>query len=108
MLKKNTPPWGIEQTKAVQTLKSLCKKPLPLHIPSTGHRILQTNAGDEFWGAVLLEKLNNTLHYCGHASGQFFESVKHYHISIKETFAVKFAIKNLISFDRSSLHYSDG
>jgi hypothetical protein len=40
MPKKNTPPSGPAQTKAVQTLKALCKKPLPLHIPSTGLRIL--------------------------------------------------------------------
>jgi hypothetical protein len=69
MLKKNALPWSIEQTKAIQTLKALCTKPLPLHIPPTGHRILQTDASDEFWGAILLENLNNTVHYCCHASG---------------------------------------
>jgi hypothetical protein len=93
MLKKTAPSWGPKQTKAVQTLKSLCKEPIPLHIPSTGHRILQTDASDEFWGAILLEKLNNIVHYYCHASGQFSDSEKHYHISIKETLAVKYAIK---------------
>jgi hypothetical protein len=55
MLKKTAPSWGLAQTKAIQTLKVLCEKPLPLHIPSTGHRILQIDASDEFWGALLLE-----------------------------------------------------
>jgi hypothetical protein len=47
MLKKTAPSWCPEQTKVVQTLKSLCKQPSPLHIPTTGHRILQTDASDE-------------------------------------------------------------
>ena len=93
LLKKDPIPWGPEQTKAIQSLKALCKTPLPLHIPSTGHRILQTDSSDEFWGALLLEKIHTTLHYCGHASGQFSDPEKHYHISIKEILSVKYAIK---------------
>lgn len=94
MLKKTAPPWGQEQTTAVQRLKELCKKPPPLKIPSTGKRILQTDASDDYWGAVLLEE-NNTgsREYCGHASGQFSDAEKHYHTIFKEILAVKYGIK---------------
>jgi hypothetical protein len=66
---------------------------MPLHIPPTSHSILQSDASDEFWDALLLEKISDTFHYCAHASCQFFDSEKHYHISIKEILAVKYAIK---------------
>ena len=94
LLKKDPIPWGPEQTKAIQSLKALCKTPLPLHIPSTGHRILQTDSSDEFWGALLLEKIHTTLHYCGHASGQFSDPEKHYHITIQEILS-NMPLKNL-------------
>jgi hypothetical protein len=48
MFKKTTPPWSFVQTKAVQALKTLCKKLPPFHIPSTSYNILQTDASDEF------------------------------------------------------------
>ena len=94
MLKKNAPPWGVEQTTAVKELKKLCEKPPPLKIPSTGKRILQTDASDEFWGAVLLEENDQgSREYCGHASGQFSDAEKHYHTVYKEILAVKNGIK---------------
>ena len=58
MLKKKPPPWGPSQTKAIQNLKEelLC---LPtLYIPSDGKKILQTDASDKYWGAILLEEDN--------------------------------------------------
>ncbi|KAL0289620.1 UNVERIFIED_CONTAM: polyprotein [Sesamum radiatum] len=85
LLKKEPPPWGQAQTMALQKLKQVCQQPLPLKIPSTGHRILQTDASNEFWGAILIEEENGKKHFCGHASGQFKDSEKHYHAVYKES-----------------------
>eukprot|EP00257_Ricinus_communis_P017936 XP_015576507.1 uncharacterized protein LOC107261471 [Ricinus communis] len=59
MLKKDPSPWGTEQITAVQRLKELAHNPPPLTIPSTRNLILQTDASDHAWGAILLENLNN-------------------------------------------------
>ena len=56
MLKKSAPPWGPSQTTAVQHLKQIAQHPPPLRIPTNGQRILQTDASDDYWGAVSLEK----------------------------------------------------
>ena len=56
MLKKRPPPWGPEQTTAVKQLKKISQSPPPLKIPTTGQRVLQTDASDEYQSATLLEK----------------------------------------------------
>ncbi|RDX84614.1 hypothetical protein CR513_34316, partial [Mucuna pruriens] len=68
LLKKNLPSWGTEQTNAVQRLKKIAQSPPALKIPGEGDRILQTDASDNFWGAVLIEKIGDKKFYCGHAS----------------------------------------
>ncbi|KAL0420823.1 UNVERIFIED_CONTAM: polyprotein [Sesamum latifolium] len=93
LLKKEPPSWGQTQTMALQKLKQVCQQPIPLKIPSTGHRILQTDASNEFWGAILIEEENGKKHFCGHASGQFKDSEKHYHAVYKEILAIKYGIK---------------
>ena len=40
-----------------------------------GQRILQTDASDESWGAILLEELNNKEHFIAYASGQFSDTL---------------------------------
>ena len=50
-------PRGKAQTKAVAELKEIMQDLPPLQIPSTGKRILQTDAGDEYWVAILFEEL---------------------------------------------------
>ncbi|QHO48459.1 polyprotein [Arachis hypogaea] len=105
LLQKKPPPWGPEQTTAVKTLKKIAQDPPPLKIPSTGKRILQTDASDEFWGAVLLEEIDGTRHYCAHASGKFKESEKHYHATYKEILAVKRGIEKF-NFHLSSYHFT--
>ncbi|KAH9763354.1 hypothetical protein KPL70_001139 [Citrus sinensis] len=57
MLKKSSPPWGPAQTTAVKQLKKIAQSPPPLKIPTTGQRILQTDASDDFWSAILLDKI---------------------------------------------------
>ena len=64
-----------------------------MRIPTDGQRILQTDASDEYWRAILLEKHDDKEFYCAHASGQFNESEKHYHVIYKETLAIKYGIK---------------
>ncbi|KAH9686096.1 hypothetical protein KPL70_014224 [Citrus sinensis] len=93
MLKEQPLPWGPEQTTAVQQLKRISQSPPPLKIPTAGQRILQTDASDEYWSAVLLEKIGETESYCAHASGQFKEAEKNYHVIYKEILAVKYGIK---------------
>ncbi|KAH9649361.1 hypothetical protein KPL70_025949 [Citrus sinensis] len=57
------------ETAAVQHLKKITQYPFPLKIPTEGQRILQIDESDEYWGAVLLEKLDGKEAYCDHASG---------------------------------------
>ncbi|RDX74283.1 hypothetical protein CR513_45988, partial [Mucuna pruriens] len=93
LLKKDPPSWGSKQTNAVQELKKIAQSPPALKIPGEGDRILQTDASDNYWGAVLIEKIGDKKYYCGHASGQFKEGEKHYHTTFKEALAVKNGIK---------------
>ncbi|KAL0439685.1 UNVERIFIED_CONTAM: LINE-1 retrotransposable element O protein [Sesamum latifolium] len=74
--------YGLTKTEAGQ-------QPLPLKIPSTGHKILQTDASNEFCGSILIEEENEKKHFCGHASGQFKDSEKHYHAVYKEILGIK-------------------
>ncbi|PKI67620.1 hypothetical protein CRG98_012000 [Punica granatum] len=70
MLKKDNPAWDLNQTKAIQELKAQLQSLHPLQIPSTGKRVLQTDASDRYWGAVLLEELDGKRHICGYRSGR--------------------------------------
>ncbi|KAH9792620.1 hypothetical protein KPL71_004198 [Citrus sinensis] len=93
MLKKIAPPWGPAQIDAVKQLKKIAQSPPPLKIPTTGQRILQTDASDDFWSAILLEKIGDSESYCAPASGQFKDSEKNYHVIYKEILGVKYGIK---------------
>ncbi|KAL5797113.1 hypothetical protein ACOSQ2_001933 [Xanthoceras sorbifolium] len=83
LLKKTPPPWGPEHTQA----------PPPLPIPSDGLRILQTDASDYHWGALLLEEKDNKRYYCAHVSGSFKLYQQHYHTIYKEILAVRNGIE---------------
>ncbi|KAH9686106.1 hypothetical protein KPL70_014233 [Citrus sinensis] len=112
MLKKQCPPWGPAQTEAVKQLKVIAQSPPPVRIRTSGQRILQTDASDDYWSAILLEDINGVRHFCAHASGQFKDSEKNYHVIYKEILAVKYGIKKfefhlishkfLINMDNSS------
>ncbi|KAH9792621.1 hypothetical protein KPL71_004198 [Citrus sinensis] len=78
---------------AVKQLKKIAQSPPPLKIPTTGQRILQTDASDDFWSAILLEKIGDSESYCAPASGQFKDSEKNYHVIYKEILGVKYGIK---------------
>ncbi|KAH9780712.1 hypothetical protein KPL71_008183 [Citrus sinensis] len=99
-------------TEAVKQLKVIAQSPPPLRIPTSGQHILQTDASDDYWSAILLEDINGMRHFCAHASGQFKDSEKNYHVIYKEILAVKYGIKKfefhlishkfLINMDNSS------
>ncbi|GJY69753.1 putative zinc finger, CCHC-type containing protein [Tanacetum coccineum] len=95
MLKKNPPQWMSRQTEAVKAIKCQAEKMPPLKIPASSEkRILQTDAIDECWGAVLLvQDNNNKLHVCGYKSGTFKASEQHYHSTFKEILTVKRGIE---------------
>ncbi|KAJ9550757.1 hypothetical protein OSB04_014802 [Centaurea solstitialis] len=95
MLKKNPPPWSETQTLTVRAIKQLADVMPPLKIPATtDKRILQTDASDEYWGAVLLvQDEHNVRRICGYKSGTFKPSEHHYHSTFKEILAVKRGIE---------------
>ncbi|KAK8972527.1 hypothetical protein V6N11_081642 [Hibiscus sabdariffa] len=92
MLKKELPQWSTAQSKAIKTLKEILQQLPPLQIPSDGKRILQTDASDKYWGAVLFEEKDKKRHLCGYKSGRFSDAEIHYHSTFKEILAVKKAI----------------
>ena len=104
MLKKKPSLWGLDQTFVVEHLKLIAQNPLALKIPSTGQRILQIDASDEYWGVILLELIDGKEPFCAHASGQFKDSEKHYHVIYKEILAVKYGIKTF-EFHLISHHF---
>ncbi|KAH9752180.1 hypothetical protein KPL71_014599 [Citrus sinensis] len=93
LLKKQPPEWNADHTAAVTTLKQIAQNPPPLKLITDGKRILQTDASDESWGAILLEELNDKEHFISYASGYFSDTQKHYHSVFKEILAVKNDIK---------------
>ncbi len=92
-LRKISPPWSDLHRRAILKLKEVVQNLPPLKIPDKGKRILQTDASDEYWGAVLLEEINGVRHVCCYNSGEFKESDKHYHSTYKEILAVKRGIE---------------
>ncbi|KAH9649328.1 hypothetical protein KPL70_025939 [Citrus sinensis] len=93
LLKKNPPSWSDIHTDAVKQLKQIAQNPPPLKLITNEKRILQTDASDESWGAILLEECNGKEHFIAYASGQFPNAQKHYHIVYKKILAVKNGIK---------------
>ena len=93
MLKKGAQQWTPQQTEAVKRLKKEMQTLPPLQIPSDGKRVLQTDASDRHWGAVLLEEdKERKRRICGYKSGSFKDSQIHYHSTFKELLAVKMGI----------------
>ena len=57
ILKKKPPKWNDDHTLAVTALKKIAKNPPPIKLITDGKWILQTDAIDESWGAILLEEI---------------------------------------------------
>ena len=92
-IKKKPPEWNDNHTVAVTTLKMIAQNPPPLKLIIDGKQILQTDASDKSWGAILLEEINGKETFIAYASGHFFDTQQHYHIVYKEILAVKNGIK---------------
>ena len=67
-LKKGAPQWSEEATKAVNELKQKCKSLPLLKIPEKGQLILQTDASENYWGALLIEELEGNKRVSGYKS----------------------------------------
>ncbi|KAH9657966.1 hypothetical protein KPL70_023294 [Citrus sinensis] len=93
LLKTNPISWDSRHTTAVQRLKQIAQNPPQLKIMTDGKRILQTDASDTSWGALLLEQIDKKEYPIGHASGHFSPAQQHYHTIYKEILAVKNGIK---------------
>ncbi|KAH9658018.1 hypothetical protein KPL70_023324 [Citrus sinensis] len=88
LLKKKPLEWNVDHTNAVTTLKQIAQNPPPLKLITDGKRILQTDASDDSWGAILLEENNGKDHFIAYASGQFSNTQKHYHSVFEEILAI--------------------
>lgn len=97
MLRKDGGQWTQEQTVAVQKIKEAIKNLPHLTIPGEEEiLIIETDASDEFWGAVLLQKgPDGSELICAFRSGLFQGAEKNYHSIEKEILAVKRAIQKL-------------
>ncbi|KAH9744234.1 hypothetical protein KPL70_003610 [Citrus sinensis] len=93
LLKKNPPLWNNNHTLAVTTLKQIAQNPPPLKLITDGRRILQTDASDESWGAILVEETDGKEHFIAYASGNFSNTQIHYHSVCKEILAIKHGIQ---------------
>ncbi|KAH9680130.1 hypothetical protein KPL71_026428 [Citrus sinensis] len=94
--------WQLDRT--VKRLKVIAQSPPPLRIPTSGQRILQTDANDDYWSAILLEDINGVRHFCAHARGQFRDSEKNYHVIYKESWQSSLTLSSL-SISEDELWY---
>ena len=92
VLKKNGVELNKDHQKIIQQIKDQCLKLPPLKIPGNGKKIVQTDASNEAWGAVLLEQVeaNGKWHeeVVRYESGAFKGSELNYHSTHKELLAV--------------------
>ncbi|KAJ9544619.1 hypothetical protein OSB04_024326 [Centaurea solstitialis] len=90
MLKKTPPPTFVRSTNQLADVMP------PLKIPTTTDKqILQIDASDEYWVAVLLVlDDHNVKKVRGYKSGTFKPSEQHYHSTFKKILAVKRGIEN--------------
>ncbi|KAH9716811.1 hypothetical protein KPL71_021588 [Citrus sinensis] len=107
LLKKKPPEWNTDHTNTVTTLKQIAQNSPPLKLITDGKRILQTDASDDSWGAILLEETNGKEHFIAYASGQFSDTQKHYHSELARKALFRFFMKAYLvtePFPFSSFH----
>ncbi|KAM7490949.1 hypothetical protein LguiA_033870 [Lonicera macranthoides] len=105
LLKKTPPPWSQVHSECVRKLKKLTRHIPPLQIPSTRTQILQTDAGDIYWAAILFEEIDEKRSVCGYKSGKFKQSESHYHSTFKEILAIRRGIEKF-QFHLISHHFT--
>ncbi|KAH9295209.1 hypothetical protein KI387_038797 [Taxus chinensis] len=98
-LRSNARAWNTKMTQVVLRIKQSCHSLPSLSLPGTGLKIVETDASEEHWGAVLKERMSDgTEKICRYASGSFKGSELNYHSSHKEIYAAKKAIQAFLFF----------
>jgi hypothetical protein len=90
-----TLPWNHKMTQAVQIIKQKVQNLPSLHLPDMSMKlILETDASEETWAGVLMQKNGPKLEeVCMYTSGCFSDTESRYPSSHKEILAVKNGIK---------------
>lgn len=101
-LKKKVVSWIDEMTAVVISIKSKLNDLPKLKLPDTNLPfILETDASDHTWAAVLLQKHGRKELVCAYSSGSFDDTEKKYPSSHKEILEVKRGIKRFHLFLKS-------
>ncbi|GLJ29330.1 hypothetical protein SUGI_0578370 [Cryptomeria japonica] len=83
------PAWTSAHNDDIQRIKDTCSTLAPLHLPGKGEKIVETDASEHCWGAVLKEKdSSGTEVPVRYASGTFQGAEQRYHSTHKEILAV--------------------
>lgn len=83
--KKNPFLWKKALTQAVQHLKSITQTLPKLQMPIEGEPlILEIDASELYWGAVLKKQKDNQEYICRYTSGTFTDTESRYHSNEKE------------------------
>ena len=94
--KNNTRGWSEEHTDAVKSLKEECKNLPALRLPEENDKlIIQTDASDLYWGAILKTDINEIYQY---TSGTFNQAQVNYPVHEKKLLAIYKGIKKFSLF----------
>lgn len=96
--------WTPADTAYVRKVKSKVQNLPPLKLPEEGEElIIETDASDNYWGAVLKSRnADKVERLCRYASGTFKDAEKKYHSNEKEILAVMRAIDKFRLFVASN------
>ena len=96
LTKKNQTGWNDKHTMIVRRLKNICSNLPKLRLPNENDNlILQTDASDKYWAAILKTDLGEI---CRYTSGTFNNNQINYDINEKELLAIKKELINLRYF----------
>ncbi|GLJ29317.1 hypothetical protein SUGI_0578190 [Cryptomeria japonica] len=110
LLRKDSPAWTKEHNNDIQRIKDTCASLPPLHLPGKGEKIVETDASEYCWGAVLKERDATGKEVpVRYASGTFQGAEQRYHSTHKEILAVVKAFEQFELFihDQTFLVRSD-
>lgn len=94
--KSNRLGWTKEHTKCIKNLKEECKNLPKLRLPDeSDNLVLQTDASDYHWGAILQTGLNEI---CRYTSGTFNDAETRYSTNEKELLAIVKGIRKFSTF----------
>ena len=94
--KNNTRGWNEEHIEAVRNLKEECKNLPALRLPEENDKlVIQTNAPDLYWGAILKTDINEI---CRYTSGTLNQAQVNYPVHEKELLAIYKGIKKFSLF----------